>query len=69
MSETKPRKSAQISTTVSPEVFEALREYRFDQRIEKMTDIVSEAVNEYMVNHNIQVKGNDAPAEKPTPKA
>ena len=72
---TKARKSTQVSTTVSPEVYEALREHRFDKRIEKMTDIISEALSDYMVKHNIVVKGDEADttespvAGKPTPKA
>lgn len=70
----KARKGTQLSTTVSPEVYEALREHRFDKRIEKMTDIVAEAISDYLVKNNIQVKSagaadNTPAAGNPAPKA
>ena len=67
---TKPaRKSAQVSTTVSPEVFDALEDHRWTAR-KKMTEVVAEAVQDYIAKHKIQV-GTAAPAEEKaaTPKA
>ena len=55
------RKSAQVSTTVSPEVFEALEDHRWTAR-KKMTEVVSEAISDYIAKHNITVKGAEAPA-------
>ncbi len=67
----KVRKSAQVSTTVPGEVFDALEDHRWEAR-KKMTEIVFEAVQDYMAKHNIVVKGNEAPATdagKSAPKA
>lgn len=59
---TKPaRKSSQVSTTVSPEVFDALEDHRWTAR-KKMTEVVAEAVSDYIAKHKIQV-GTAAPAE------
>jgi len=49
------RKSSQVSTTVAPEVFEALEDHRWTAR-KKMTEVVAEAVADYIVKHNIVVK-------------
>lgn len=57
----KPRKSAQVSTTVAPEVFDALEDHRWTAR-KKMTEVVAEAVQDYIVKHNIEVKSTETPA-------
>ena len=37
----------QVSTTIPVEVHDALVEYRFDNRIDKMTDVVREAIIDF----------------------
>ena len=37
----------QVSTTIPIEVHEALVEYRFDNRIDKMTDVIREAIIDF----------------------
>ena len=37
----------QVSTTIPVEVHEALVEYRFDNRIDKMTDVIREAIIDF----------------------
>lgn len=56
MSVTPVRKSSQVSTTVSPEVFEALEDHRWTAR-KKMTEVIAEAVADYIAKHKIEVKG------------
>lgn len=48
------RKSSQVSTTVSPEVFEALEDHRWTAR-KKMTEVVAEAISDYIAKHKIKV--------------
>jgi len=57
------RKSSQVSTTVSPEVFEALEDHRWTAR-KKMTEVVGEAIADYIAKHNIQVQGATVEADK-----
>lgn len=57
------RKSQQVSTSISPELFEALEDYRWSVRLQ-FTDLVRVALQEYSVNHNVEVK--TAPAEDST---
>ena len=66
MSDTKTaRKSTQVSTTVSPEVFEALEDHRWQAR-KKMTEVVAEAVSDYIAKHGIKVaSAPDEEAGKP----
>ena len=37
----------QVSTTIPVEVHDALVEYRFDNRIDKMTDVIREAIIDF----------------------
>ena len=37
----------QVSTTIPTEVYNALVEYRFDNRIDKMTDVIREALIDF----------------------
>ena len=37
----------QVSTTIPTEVHDALVEYRFDNRIDKMTDVIREAIIDF----------------------
>ena len=37
----------QVSATIPLEVHEALVEYRFDNRIDKMTDVIREAIIDF----------------------
>ena len=37
----------QVSTTIPAEVYDALVEYRFDNRIDKMTDVIREAIIDF----------------------
>ena len=39
--------SVQVSTTIPTEVYDALVEYRFDNRIDKMTDVIREAIIDF----------------------
>lgn len=52
--EAKNVKSVQVSTSISPELFEALEDYRWSQRLEK-SDVLRVALQEYAVNHDLQV--------------
>lgn len=60
------RKSVQVSTTVSAEVFDALEDYRWTAR-KKMTELVAEAVTDLLAKHKIAVAGTAAPAEDAKP--
>lgn len=51
-----PRKSSQVSTTVSPEYFDGLEDYRWTVR-KKMTEVVKEALDDYVAKHEIKVDG------------
>lgn len=62
------RKSAQVSTTVSPEVFEALEDHRWTAR-KKMTEVVAEAVSDYIAKHGITVKTATPTTETPAKPA
>lgn len=55
------KKSVQVSASVSPETFQALDDYRWANRLEK-TDVLRLAVEEFIVNHDIQVQP-ETPAE------
>lgn len=61
MAKTASKKSVQVSASVSPEVFQALDDYRWANRLEK-TDVLRLAVEEFIVNHDIQVQA-ETPAE------
>ena len=37
----------QVSATIPAEVHDALVEYRFDRRIDKMTDVIREAIIDF----------------------
>ena len=41
------KSGVQVSTTIPAEVHEALVEYRFDSRIDKMTDVIREAIIDF----------------------
>lgn len=60
------RKNKQVSTTVSPERFAALEEYRWANRINKTGDVLTLAVDEFIANHNIVVPDPD-PTDEPAP--
>lgn len=51
------RKSSQVSTTVSAEYFDGLEDYRWTAR-KKMTEIVKEALDEYVAKNGIKVDGS-----------
>lgn len=53
------RKSSQVSTTVSPELFDALEDHRWTAR-KKMTEVIAEAVSDYVAKHKIVVKSDAA---------
>lgn len=53
-------KGKQVGTTVSPEYFEALDEYRWSVR-KTMPELVKTALDEYAANHGVNVP-SDAPA-------
>lgn len=48
------KKSVQVSTSISPELFEALEDHRWTRRLEK-SDVLRVALQEYAVNHDLQV--------------
>lgn len=48
------KKSVQVSTSISPELFEALEDFRWTQRLEK-SDVLRVALQEYAVNHDLKV--------------
>jgi hypothetical protein len=52
-----PRKSAQVSTTVSAEYFDGLEDHRWTAR-KKMTEIVREALDDYVAKHGVKVDGS-----------
>lgn len=61
MAKVPAKKSVQISSSVSPELFKALEDYRWktgsenpEYRLEK-TDVLRKAVEEFVVNHGIEV--------------
>ena len=58
--ETPARKNVQLNTSVSPEVADALQEYRFQNRIEKRGDVLALAVTRFLESENIVVA---APAD------
>ena len=41
------KSGVQVSTTIPAEVHEALVEFRFDNRIDKMTDVIREAIIDF----------------------
>ena len=41
------KSGVQVSATIPTEVHEALVEYRFDSRIDKMTDVIREAIIDF----------------------
>lgn len=59
------RKNKQISTTLAPEKFQALEDYRWDNRVNKIGDVLTAAVEEFIVNHQLEVQ----PAEADTADA
>lgn len=50
------RKSTQVSTTVSADYFDGLEDYRWTVR-KKMTEIVKEALDDYVAKNSINVDG------------
>ena len=60
--ETAKRKT-QVSATLSPELFDSLEDYRWTNRINKTSDIVSEAVAFFLKSKGVAPE--QAPAEKP----
>lgn len=60
----KTAKSVQVSTSISPELFEALEDHRWSRRLEK-SDVLRVALQEYAVNHDLNVakEAPEAPAE------
>lgn len=61
------KKKTQVSTTLSVEAYDALEDYRWTNRINKVSDIVSEAVTFFLESKGIKVAAPaaEAPAEKP----
>lgn len=55
MSETPVRKNRQLSTSVSPELHAALTDYRFANKIDKLGEVLTQAVTEFVENHKIPV--------------
>jgi hypothetical protein len=46
--ETVARKSKQVSTTVSLEKYAALEDYRWSNRVNKLSDVITEAVDLFL---------------------
>lgn len=44
-------KRVQIATTVDSELAEALQAIRWDNRIEKLSDVIRDAVTDYVAKH------------------
>lgn len=56
------RKSVQMSTSIDPDLFDALDDYRWANKLEK-TDVMRLALQEFAVNHGIKVVATeDSPA-------
>lgn len=61
-----PRKSRQVTATVSPELFDALENYRWDPKVrQKMPEVILEAVNDFVAKKGIKVSA--APVEDAQP--
>lgn len=64
--ETNSKKSTQISATVSPEKFAALEDYRWENRVNKMSDVVAQAVDLFIETKGLKVAvPAAAPAKAP----
>lgn len=59
---TSTKKSVQVSASISTELFNALEDYRWEARLEK-TDVLRNALEEFVVNHGIKV-APEAPEAK-----
>lgn len=59
------RKNKQVSTTVAPEKFAALEEYRWSNRINKTGDVLTLAIDEFITNHNIAVPAPESESGTP----
>lgn len=44
-------KNIQVSATLTPAEFAPLADLRFEQRHDKLSDLVKAAINEYVANH------------------
>lgn len=55
-------KNVQVSATISPAAHAALQDIRWEQRIEKLTDVVALAIAEFVAKHG-KVNG-EAPDTK-----
>lgn len=58
VTETAKKKSTQVSTTLTPEVHAKLEDYRWSNRINKVSDIVADAVDFYL-----DAKAKETPAK------
>lgn len=54
----------QVSTTISPELYEAFQEARWEQKIDKFTDVIREALEMYARDYL-----DFAPSDEDTPKS
>lgn len=63
-SEATTKKSVQVSTSISPELFAGLDDYRWANKLEK-SDVLRVALQEFAVNHDIPVaaEADEAAAE------
>lgn len=55
-------KNVQVSATISPETYKALQDIRWEVRAERLTDVVAQALDEFVVNHGTVAP--EAPASK-----
>lgn len=69
VSESAKKKSTQVSATISPEKHAALEDYRWENRVNKMSDVVAEAVDLFIASKGLKVAGTDAAPETPAKPA
>ena len=55
-------KNVQVSAAIKPEAYAALQELRWQTRAEKLSTVVSAAIDEYIANHG--KVGAEAPESK-----
>lgn len=58
------KKAKQVSTTIAPEKYAALEDYRWSNRVNKLSEVISEAVDAFITAKGLTV---EAPATEETP--
>lgn len=61
---TTARKSSQVSATIAPEKLAALEDYRWENRVNKMSDVVSQAIDAFIAAKGLTVAAPAVEAEK-----